>query len=266
MCDCIIMKSLGAFSIKFANRGRFCSPSDIQSELEKEGITSANIRMVRDLSGGSILHLAIVAERIELIDYFLSLNIPINVVDKSGYNELHLLAECPIYSNSNEESKETFLSLLRIAHTLLERGIDLKQQENKYKNTPLYSLLYAGVLEFDEGIPLIKRCIDIVQDIHIKNKSGYDLIDWLKLCGNRGNEIIEYCRIKGLLSKEDEIRLKPNTDVHLNVTASSNTVTSEPAQQNDDLARYEKYRKRKITEGKTPMDAEAWLRRYGTKA
>ena len=33
----------------------------------------------------------------------------------------------------------------------------------------------------------------------------------------------------------------------------------------DDMARYVKYRNRKIAEGKVPMDAEAWIRRYGTK-
>ena len=265
----MIIKHISHYSVKFEISKEYQTLNDVLIQLAKDGITEDNICLVRGDNGGTLLHEAIASMRIDLIEFFISKEIPINVVTADGYNELHLLAECVIYSCLSTEI-DKFNRLAKIANTLLDRGIDLTQQDKKYKNIPLYSLLYAGVLRFDEGISLIKRCIDLNHDIYVKNRSGNSLIDYLNSRGEKGEIILDYCKSLGLLTESDlHSRQKTNHDSTPETVDTSGTpkeTTVSPSEEDKGgKARYEKYRSRKIAEGKSPMDAESWLRRYGTK-
>lgn len=150
--------------IKFGNLEMFLE----KMKVEKQNISE--IKNIVDKNCISLLEKSLSSRKFEIANFLLDNNTDINVISKEGYNELHYLA-----ANIN------FDGAIKIAHRLIDRGVDLNLKEKKFSNSALWCLCQEVLKKrTEEGSSLIVKCLGKQPNIKSLNKLGYSVEGLIK--------------------------------------------------------------------------------------
>ena len=145
----------------------FGTRSDFDAKLRMMGQTLDDVVDYIDEFGVSLLGRCLCSRKFDFAKELLEKNAKVNVVDKEGYNEFHLLA-----ANLREEGA------LDVARMLLDRGVSLTAQDKKYKNTAIFTLYLEQLkMQTPESMDFMETCLNQIQksDFDIRNKAGITL-------------------------------------------------------------------------------------------
>ncbi len=133
--------------------------------VKERKLSFREFREMRWVDGSSLLEQAIANRKYDTAEYLLRHRVPVNVITQDGRNEFHILANWIIEKRA-----------LKIGWKLLKKGVDLAQQDKKYKNTAMFDIyltLLPWVSKSTKHMKFLKACLKKQQGIYETNRAGY---------------------------------------------------------------------------------------------
>ena len=147
----------------------FKSLDHLKNQMVIDRITECDIKKIRFDDGLSLLEVAIANRQYDICNYLLDIDSPVNIVTKSGNNELGIIS--PNLHDINAVS---------IANRLLEKGVDLSLIDKKYGNTVMFSITLHIITHANiDNILFLEKCLRKGSGIYEKNKNHKCVIDIL---------------------------------------------------------------------------------------
>lgn len=143
--------------------------NELLTKMKKEETSCLDLRTI-ETEAGSLLGTSLAWGKFDIANYLLDNDVPINIVSKDGYNEMHLLA-----AHINEPGG------IELAKRLVEKGIDLSQQEKKYGNTALFTVAMEVLKTTRQDLlEFLMDCVQSESFIDAPNNVGFTVKKVLK--------------------------------------------------------------------------------------
>ncbi len=108
----------------------FNSVKQLMQQMQVDNLNIQDLFLIRDSFGGSMLEAALSGRNYEVAEWLMDANHPVNIITRELYNELHIIAP------HLDESEAVIL-----ADRLLDRGVDLAQQDKRFHNTAMFDIV-----------------------------------------------------------------------------------------------------------------------------